>query len=145
MVRCGISPRVVKAQGRHRLFNQSLGKGIVMDKVEEFQKYGKEQMETATATAGEFAKGVQAIMTAYGDYAKKAMENGNSFVEKLSGVKSFEKVVELQTEYAKSSYETFIAESKKISELYVDLAKQSYKPFEGVMAKMGQMPGTTQH
>ena len=116
-----------------------------MDKVEEFQKYGKEQMESAAASAGEFAKGVQAIMTAYSDYAKKAIENGNAFVEKLSGVKSFEKVVELQTEYAKSSYETFVAESKKIGELYVDLAKQSYKPFEGVMAKMGQMPGATHH
>lgn len=116
-----------------------------MDKVEEIQKYGKEQMESATAAAGDFAKGVQAIMTAYSDYAKKAIEGGNSFVEKLSGVKSFEKVVELQTEYAKSSYETFVAESKKIGELYVDLAKQSYKPFEGMVSKMSQMPGNTHH
>lgn len=107
-----------------------------MVKVEEFQKYGKEQFEQATATASEFAKGVQAIMTAYSDYSKKALEDGNAFIEKLSGVKSFEKAIELQTEYAKSSYETFVAESKKIGELYVDLAKQSYKPFEGMVSKM---------
>lgn len=42
-----------------------------MVKVEEFQKYGKEQMETAVASAGEFTKGVQAIMTAYSDYSKR--------------------------------------------------------------------------
>lgn len=106
-----------------------------MVKVEEFQKFGKEQFETAVANAGEFTKGLQAIFTAYGDYAKKAMEDGNAFVEKLTGVKSIEKAVELQTEYAKSSYETFVAESKKIGELYVELAKQTYKPLEGAIAK----------
>jgi hypothetical protein len=42
----------------------------------------------------------------------------------------------VQTEYAKSAYESFVAESHKISELYVDLAKQAYKPFEGFVAKM---------
>jgi len=113
-----------------------------MVKVEEFQKYGKEQFETAVQNAGEFTKGLQAIFTAYGDYAKKAIEDGNAFVEKLTGVKSIEKALELQTEYAKTSYETFVAESKKIGELYVDLAKQTYKPFEGVVAKMTQGQAT---
>ena len=115
-----------------------------MVKVEEFQKFGKEQMETAVASAGEFTKGVQAIMTAYGDYSKKAIEDGNSLVEKLSGVKSVEKVLELQSEFAKSSYETFVAEGKKIGELYVELAKLSYKPFEGLMAKAQQTAATAQ-
>lgn len=117
-----------------------------MVKVEEFQKYGKEQMETAVASAGEFTKGVQAIMTAYSDYSKKAIEDGNAFVEKLSGVRSIEKAFELQSEYAKASYETFVAESKKIGELYVELAKLSYRPFEGLMAKAQQTATeVTQH
>jgi hypothetical protein len=41
-----------------------------------------------------------------------------------------------QPDYAKSAYETFVAESKKISELYTDFAKQTFKPFEGLIAKM---------
>ena len=51
-------------------------------------------------------------------------------------MKSIEKAVELQTEYAKTSYETFVAESQKIGELYTDLAKQAFKPFEGLVAKV---------
>jgi hypothetical protein len=39
-------------------------------------------------------------------------------------VKSIEKAIELQTEYAKTSYETFVAESQKIGELYTDLASR---------------------
>ena len=56
-------------------------------------------------------------------------------VEKLSGVKSLDNAIEVQTEFAKSAYETFVAESQKIAGLYSDLAKQTFKPFEGLVAK----------
>ena len=106
------------------LSNISLGKDSMMVKVEEIQQYG-----TSLQT------GVQAIATAYGDYTKKSFEDTKSFVEKLSGVKSIDKVLEVQTEFAKSAYETFVAESQKIAGLYGDLAKQTFKPLEGMVAK----------
>jgi hypothetical protein len=104
-------------------------------KVEEIQQYGKEHFETAVASANTLQGGIQAIATAYGDYTRKSFEDGKSFVEKLSGVKSLDKALEVQTEYAKSAYETFVAESQKIAGLYADLAKQTYKPIEGLVAK----------
>src|SRR5271165_6026994 len=99
-------------------------KDSMMFKVEDIQNYGKEQFE-----------GIQAIATAYGDYGKKSYEDTKSFVEKLSGVKSLDKAIEVQTEYAKSAYESFVAESQKIAGLYTDLAKQTFKPLEGMVAK----------
>jgi hypothetical protein len=80
--------------------------------------------------------GFQAIVTAYGDYTKKSFEDTKSFVEKLSGVRSLDKAVEVQTEFAKSAFETFVTESQKISALYGDLAKQACKPFGGFLTKM---------
>jgi hypothetical protein len=106
-----------------------------MVKVEDIQSYGKEQFEQATANATAFQSGVQAIVAAYGEYAKKSYEDGKSFAEKLSGVKSLDKALEAQSEYAKTAYETFIAESQKIAGLYGDLAKQTFKPIEGLVAK----------
>src|SRR5438876_7491220 len=96
----------------------------MMFKVEDIQSYSKEQFE-----------GIQAIAAAYGDYAKKSFEDTKSFVEKLSGVKSLDKAIEAQTEFARSSYETFVAESQKIAGLYTDLAKQTFKPYEGLVSK----------
>ncbi len=75
------------------------------------------------------------IASAYGDYTKKSFEDTKSFVEKLSGVKSVDKAIEVQTEYARSAYESFVAESQKIAGLYTDLAKQTFKPIEGLVAK----------
>jgi phasin family protein len=106
-----------------------------MIKVQDIQSYGKEHFETVVASATTVQNGLQAIATAYGDYTKKSFEDTKSFVEKLSGVKSLDKAIEVQTEFAKSAYETFVAESQKIAGLYTDLAKQTFKPLEGIVAK----------
>jgi phasin family protein len=107
-----------------------------MIKVEDIQSYGKEHLETVVASATTVQNGLQAIASAYGDYTKKSFEDTKSFVEKLSGVKSLDKAIEVHTEFAKSAYETLVAESQKIAGLYTDLAKQAYKPFEGLVAKL---------
>ena len=55
------------------------------------QQNGKEQTDAAGGSIAAFPGGFQAIATAYGDYTKKSFEDTRSFVEKLSGAKSFEK------------------------------------------------------
>jgi len=106
-----------------------------MVKIEDIQQYGKEHLETVVASATTLQNGFQAIASDYGDYTKKSFEDTKSLVEKLSGVKSLDKAIEVQTEFAKSTYETYVAEAQKIAGLYTDLAKQAYKPFEGLVAK----------
>jgi hypothetical protein len=106
-----------------------------MFKVEDIQGYGKDQFEQAVSCASSFQSGISAIASAYGDYGKKSYEDTKSFIEKLSGVKSLDKALEAQTEFARSSYETFVAESQKIAGLYTDLAKQTFKPLEGLVSK----------
>lgn len=101
----------------------------------ELQQVSKESVETAMKSAETMSKGAQAIATEVAEYSKKAFEEGTAALEKLFGVKSLEKAIELQSEYAKSSYEGFVAKATKIGELYTDLAKESYKPFETLMAK----------
>ena len=95
----------------------------------------REQIDAAVASTNSFADGFHAIAKAYGDYTKKSFEDTRSFVEKLSGAKSVDKAIEIQTEFAKSAFESFMTESQKIGALYRDLAAQSYKPFGGFLAK----------
>jgi len=112
------------------------GRGITMVKnFEDLQQVGKENVEIALKSMGAVSKGAQAIAVEMADYSKKAFEDGTAMLEKLFGVKSLEKAIELQTEYAKTTYEGFVAEATKIGELYADLAKETYKPFETFMAK----------
>ena len=98
----------------------------------------KPQVDAALAAANCASVDFQTLATAYGNYTRKSFEDTKAFVEKLSGVRSLEKAVEIQTEFAKQAYETFVTESQKIRELYSGLAKQSLKPFEGLVAKKSQ-------
>ena len=96
---------------------------------ETVQKLGKDSFN-ATVKALEVATiGTQVIAAETADYAKKSFEQTASTFEKLVGVKSLDKVIEIQTEYAKSAYEGFIAQSTKTRELYAKLAQDSLAPF----------------
>src|SRR5882724_7556411 len=98
----------------------------------------RQKVDAALAAANCPSVDFQTLATAYGNYTKKSFEETKAFVEKLSGVRSLEKAVEIQTEFARQAYETFVTESQKIRELYSGLAKQSLKPFEGLVAKKSQ-------
>ena len=93
---------------------------------------------TAVAPADNLPISIQTIANAYGDYTKKSLHDTRSFVEKLMGVRSLDKAVVIQIEFARQAYETFVAESQKISGLYGELAKQIFKPLEGFVAKVTQ-------
>jgi hypothetical protein len=103
------------------------------------QPDGKKHFDATLASANTLAIDFQAIATAYSDYSRKSFEQTRAFLEKLSGVRSLDKAIEIQTEFAKQVYETFVTESQKIRELYSGLAKQTFKPCEGLVAK--PMPG----
>jgi DNA-binding transcriptional regulator YhcF (GntR family) len=90
------------------------------------------------APADNFPISIQTIANAYGDYTKKSLQETRSFIEKLTGVRSLDKAIEVQSEFARQAYETFVAESQKICGLYSELAKQIFKPLEGFVAKMTQ-------
>lgn len=102
---------------------------------DEVQGFGKENVDVALKSFGAASKGVQAIAVEMADYSKKAFEDGAAAFEKMLGVKSVEKAMELQQSYFKDAYEGFVSKATKVSELYADLAKEAYKPYEGLFGK----------
>lgn len=88
---------------------------------------------SAAAPADAASIDMQTIALAYGEYTRKSFEQTKSFVEKLAGVRSLDKAIEIQTEFAKQAYETFVMDAQKIRELYSGLAKQT---FEGAVAQV---------
>jgi phasin family protein len=92
--------------------------------------------ETGAAPSAQTASvNFRTIANAYGDYTLKSLEEAQSFVDKLTGVRSLNKAVEVQTEFAKQACETFVAESRKISELHKELARQMFKPLQTWVTK----------
>jgi Phasin protein len=82
---------------------------------------------------------LRTIANAYGDYTLKSFDEAKSFVEKLTYVRSLDKAVEVQTEFARQAYATFVADSQKIGELHKELTRQMFKPLESLVT------GTIRH
>ena len=101
----------------------------------DIQKFGKDNVDAALKSFGAVSKGVQAIAVETADFAKKSFEQSTATLEKLLGVKSLDKAIEIQTDYVKASYEGFVAHSSKIGELATSTAKEAFKPYEGLVAK----------
>jgi hypothetical protein len=102
---------------------------------EDFQKAAKDNMDAAVKAFGTFTKNAQTFSTEAADYAKKSYDANTAHVEKLFAVKTLDKAVELNTEFAKSSYEGFVAQATKMGNLYTDFAKEAMKPVEAAFAK----------
>ncbi len=70
---------------------------------DDFQKLSKDNIDVAMKQFGTVSKGWQAIATEFADYSKKSFEEGSATMEKLLGVKSLEKAIEIQSACAKSA------------------------------------------
>jgi len=82
----------------------------------------------AVASAGEQPVNLQTIANAYRDYTRKSVEENRRFVGRLMDVRSLDKAVEVQTDFATRAYANFVAESQRICGLYGQLATQAFRP-----------------
>lgn len=105
---------------------------------DDLQKLNKDNLDAAMKSFGAVSKGYQAIAAEVADYSRKSFEDGTAAIEKLIGAKSLDKAIEIQTDYAKSTYEGFVANAAKLGELYADLAKETYKPLESYVGKVAK-------
>jgi phasin family protein len=104
--------------------------------IDDVQKLSKDNMDATLKSFGAVSKSLQAITVEIADYSKKVFEQTAAATEKLIGAKSLDKAIEVQTDYAKTAYEGFVAEASRLGELYTDLAKEAYKPFETHFGKV---------
>lgn len=94
----------------------------------EMNVFGKENIEAFVASVTSAGKGVEQVNTQFAAFAKQAMENGVDAAKRFSGAKSVQEVLELQTEYAKSSMETYLAEMHKVTDVLTGVMKDAAKP-----------------
>lgn len=105
---------------------------------EEVQKYSKDNVDVALKSADAVSKGFQAIAAEAADFTKKSLEAGSSAFEKLFATQSFDKAVEVQSDYVRSAYEGYVGQVTKVGEIVADMAKDAYKPYEVFFGKFGK-------
>lgn len=97
---------------------------------EEFQKLNQQSAEASMKLMGEWTKGWQAIAAEMNDYARRSFEESTATFEKLMAVKSLDQAFEIQSSFAKRSYDEYMHQMTKVGGMYANLAKDAAKPME---------------
>jgi hypothetical protein len=66
----------------------------------------------------------QAVATEMTEYSKRAFQDGSATLEKLMAAKSMEQAFEIQTSYAKRSYEEYVQEMTKLSNMAMSFGRR---------------------
>jgi hypothetical protein len=68
-------------------------------------------MDATIKSLGALSKSMQAIAVDIADYSRNVFEQGTATAERLIGAKSLDKAFEVQSDYARASYEGFVAKA----------------------------------
>jgi phasin family protein len=94
----------------------------------EANTHSKKNLEAVVASVTAATKGAEALGAQTFAYSKKAVEDQVAAAKSLAGAKSVQEAMELQTAWAKSALEAYIAQVSRASEIVSASIKDSVKP-----------------
>jgi len=110
----------------NQAFKDSIEKSL--SALGEANAHSKKNLEAVVASVTAATKGAEALGAQTMAYSKKAMEDHVAVAKSLTTAKSVQEVVELQTAYAKSWMESYMAQMNKASETVSASVKESFQP-----------------
>ncbi len=104
-----------------------------MKTVEEVVAFGQGNMEAAIKSGQIWTAGVQDLGKSFAATAQAQFDQTMSTWKALSGVKSLKDAFDLQSSLARSSMETFVAETGKLTDASLKLTEQALAPLTARM------------
>ena len=113
-----------------------------MQAINEMNAHSKKNLEAVVASVTAATKGAESLGARAMAYSKKTVEDQVTAAKTLSQAKSVQEVVELQTAFAKSMYEAYVAEVGKMAEAVSASMKDAMAPInERVTAMVERVQG----
>jgi len=94
----------------------------------EMNTVSKQNLEAFVASATATAKGAESLGAHAVAYSKSAVEKHVEAAKAFTSARSVQEVIELQSTYAKSAMETYMAEMNRASEIFSTTLKGAFRP-----------------
>src|SRR4030095_4795344 len=92
-------------------------------------------LEATSRSFSEANKGVKALATEMTEYSRAAFDDAIRTWEQLIGVMSLEQAMQIQSDYAKRTFENHMAELSKLGQMYAGMVSDSSKPVQDTARK----------
>ena len=103
---------------------------------EQFSSLGKGNVEAYVQAATVFAKTIERVNGEVMTFSKQQVEDGVAAFKAVTGSKSFHEAWEVQTDFAKSALDAYVAQATKLNDLWMVAAKQASEPFSTRFSEM---------
>jgi phasin family protein len=90
--------------------------------------HSKKNLEAAVASVTAATKGAETLGAQAMAFSKKSIEDQVAAAKSLAAAKSVQEVVELQTGFAKSALEAYVAQMNLMTEIVASSVKESLSP-----------------
>lgn len=94
----------------------------------EMNAQGKQNLEAMVASAAAAQKGVETLSAQSVAFTKKSWEDGVAAAKSMTQARSIQELLELQTTWAKSATEAYLAEVTKATDVLTASVKDSFQP-----------------
>ncbi len=116
----------------HEAFKTTVDRSIAA--LDGFASNSKLNLEAMADSAAAAAEGAQELSAQAAAYTKLALETHVAVAKKLAGAKSMQEALDIQTGYAKSAVEGYLAEVTKWSDAFAASFQRSVKPLNARFA-----------
>lgn len=107
-------------------FREGVDKSIAS--LGELNAHGKKNLEALVESATAAQRGVEALSQQAVAYSKKTWEDNVAAAQSMAQARSVQELIELQTTWAKSASEAYLAQFNRVTETVTTSMKDSFKP-----------------
>ena len=97
---------------------------------DEVATLNKQNVEAMVKAGDVLTKGCETVGKAYFDFAQASAEASVEATKAMMGAKTVKDFVDIQSDFARTSFDNFMAESSRLSEMTVKLANEAFAPLQ---------------
>jgi phasin family protein len=97
---------------------------------EEFSELSKENIDAFVKSGTIVAKGFEEAGKAWIDFTRRSFETSVETAKAVMGAKDLREVVDVQSDFARTSFDSLVNEGSKLSELGVKVANEALEPIQ---------------
>ncbi|MEJ8631062.1 phasin family protein [Sphingomonas sp. I4] len=101
---------------------------------EDMITFNKDNLEAVVRSSKIAAKGAETLGHSAADYAKRSFETASQTLQTLSSVKSPTEFMKLQSDFARSAFDSMVAETSRSTEHMMKLAGEIAQPISNRFA-----------
>ena len=105
-----------------------------MKSIDEMTDMARGNVEAMLASAKTVQSGIEAMVAHISDVTKKSFDEASTIAKSMSGAKTPNEMMQLQTDFAKAQYDSAVAEFSKMTEMMVKLSGEAMEPMQNRIA-----------